>query len=84
MRFETHQGRWTLVLSPRHAPLSRALSRITLAGRNEVLEDMEVLDAEGARTVTRLEKVRSDRPFAADELAILFEEGRPLPSPSGP
>ena len=79
--FEEAGERWKLVLTPRRAPLSQALSRIVLEGRGRVLDRMEVLDSEGARTRTSLEHVDSDRHFTTDELATLFEDGRPLDGP---
>ncbi len=82
--FEEDAERWTLTLTPRHAPLSKALARIALEGRGEALERMEVVDSEGSRTVTHLDHVLSNRSFAAGELATLFEEGRPLPRPGSP
>ena len=77
--FDEADAAWKLVLIPRHAPLSKALSHITLEGREGVLEHMEVLDSEGARTVTHLRQVRSDHSFPASELTRLFADGRPLP-----
>jgi hypothetical protein len=73
--------RWKLRLTPRHAPLSKAIAHIVLEGLRDELERMEVLDGEGARTVTHLDQVQTNRRFAAAELATLFEEGRPLPLP---
>lgn len=79
--FEESEDGWQLTLTPRHAPLSRALARITLGGQAARLDRMEVLDSEGARTVTQLAEVRTDRPFAAAELVTLFEDARPLAAP---
>lgn len=81
---EERGGAWKLRLVPRHPPLSQAIAHIALEGRGGRLERMEVLDAEGARTRTQLDHVRSDRHFAAAELATLFEAGLPLPPPGGP
>jgi hypothetical protein len=70
--------RWELALTPRHLPLSRFLEVVLLRGGAEGMREMEIRDADGDHTLTRLEAVQHDRSFDADELDQLFRDGAPL------
>jgi outer membrane lipoprotein-sorting protein len=73
---------WQLELTPRGAPLSRFVERITLRGEEAGLKEMVVRSADGDRTVTLFEDVQTDREFGAAELERLFSVGAPLGVPS--
>ena len=49
-----------------------------MRGDAQGMHEMELRDADGDRTVTRLVEVDHDRAFSTDELARLFRDGRPL------
>jgi hypothetical protein len=69
---------WELRLSPRHAPLSRVITAITLRGDSRGTREMVVEEEDGDRTVTTFERVRADRAFADSELRRIFEAHEPL------
>jgi outer membrane lipoprotein-sorting protein len=64
--------RWTLVLHPRHRPLSDLIERITLEGAGRTLRGMEMLESDGDRTTTRFEEVSVDRRFTPEEIERWF------------
>jgi len=63
---------WTLVLRPRHRPLSDLIERITLEGAGRRLRGMEMLERDGDRTTTRFEEVAVDRRFTPEEIERWF------------
>jgi outer membrane lipoprotein-sorting protein len=65
---------WQLALTPRGAPLSDFIERVTLVGRGRALERMELVETGGDRTTTWFEQVKTDRVFSADELKRIFSE----------
>ncbi|MDH3212843.1 MAG: outer membrane lipoprotein carrier protein LolA [Myxococcales bacterium] len=69
---------WELRLSPRHAPLSRVITAITLRGGSGGTREMVVEEEDGDRTVTTFEWIRADRAFADSELRRIFEAREPL------
>jgi outer membrane lipoprotein-sorting protein len=71
-------GVWELRLSPRHAPLSRFITAITLRGDAAGTREMMVEEEDGDRTVTTFERVRTDRSFTDSELRRIFETREPL------
>jgi hypothetical protein len=70
---------WELRLTPRRPPLDRVLERVVLSGAGPAMREMQVVERDGDRTVTRFERVDADRRFDAAERARLFEAGLPLP-----
>jgi outer membrane lipoprotein-sorting protein len=69
----TSEGeRWSLVLTPRHRPLSDLIERITLTGAGRALVRMEMLERDGDRSTTSFEAVQVDRRFTPAEVERLF------------
>ena len=86
LRFEAEAegGGWRLELVPRGEPLSSVIERVTLEGRAQALERMELLEVGGDRTTTWFEEVRSDVELSAEEIAELFSAPGPAGSATGP
>jgi len=63
---------WRLVLVPRAARVRSLIESITLEGRGGPIERMELLEADGDRTVTRFADTQIDHRFDAAELRDLF------------
>lgn len=64
--------RWQLGLAPRGAPLDRFIASIRLAGDGATMRSMELLEADGDRTLTHFEKSDVDHAFGADEARAVF------------
>jgi hypothetical protein len=70
--------RWTLMLTPRDAPLDQFLEGVTLRGDGGGLREIQVRDRDGDRTTTVFDEVVPDQAFSAAELEMLFTAGVPL------
>jgi hypothetical protein len=77
--FSTKGGEWSLILTPRRAPLSKFVEEITLRGDSSGMREMVIRNSDGDRTETRLDVVNRDYGFTADTLHKLFVD-RALPS----
>jgi len=83
-RFRAEDGRWSLRLTPRRAPLDRFLESVELRGDDRGLAEIVLLDADGDRTTTHFEETRLDRRFSSPELELLFSAGLPLDAAASP
>lgn len=63
---------WSLVLRPRHRPLSDLIERITLSGTGPELRQMEMLEKDGDRTLTRFSEVEVNRRVTPEEIEGWF------------
>jgi outer membrane lipoprotein-sorting protein len=63
---------WSLVLRPRQRPLSDLIERITLSGAGAALRQMEMLEKDGDRTLTRFSEVEVDRRITPEEVDAWF------------
>jgi outer membrane lipoprotein-sorting protein len=68
----TSDGDWRLVLRPRQRPLSDLIERITLSGAGAELSQMEMLEQDGDRTLTRFTEVDVERHISAEEIEGWF------------
>lgn len=64
------QGRWALLLEPRDAMLSRAFSRVSLAG-GSVVESLELLSPAGEKTAIEFSRIKTDEPLPPEAAARL-------------
>lgn len=69
---EDDDAAWTLVLTPKVAPLDKMLQALRLGGRGEAVERIEVVEPNGDRTVTRVLTADPERRFDAAEKRRLF------------
>jgi hypothetical protein len=70
--FSAEGARWALVLAPRGAPLDRFIAKIRLAGDGATMREMELVEADGDRTLTHFEKSDVDHAFGAEEERAVF------------
>lgn len=74
---------WQLNLEPRRRPLSRFIRKIVLSGDATGMKQMLVQNRNGDRTISRFERVESDRAFTAEELHRIFGTRDPLDAALG-
>lgn len=79
--FESQPPRWRLILEPRDALLRRFVASLVLAGEDETMREMVLVERDGDRTTTRFGKVETDRVYAPDEVEALFGAGEPGVAP---
>jgi hypothetical protein len=70
--FEAEPPAWRLSLEPRDAVLRRFVASLTLSGEGESMRQMELVERDGDRTVTRFGHVETNHAYTAEELAALF------------
>lgn len=63
---------WTLVLTPKRAPLSELVTRLEVTGRGYEIATIRVLERKGDRTEIRVTAVGASRTFSAAEKRSLF------------
>jgi len=63
---------WTLVLSPRVAPLNKVVKTLTMNGRGLVVSRMTMVENDGDSTVTRFSNVNPQRRFSAADTKRYF------------
>jgi len=71
---------WTLTLTPKVAPLDGWMSSLTLRGKGAMVEEIELLEPGGDRTVTRVLTADPRRTFDAEEKQRLFGLGAAGPA----
>ena len=76
---DRHATRWQLRLTPKKAPLDKILKQLALHGDGEKVTQILLVEPNGDRTVTTIEKVDARRTFSAREQLEIFD----IPS-SGP
>jgi outer membrane lipoprotein-sorting protein len=72
VRFEAKPPAWRLSLEPKDAVLRRFVASLTLSGEGESMRQMELVERDGDRTVTRFGRVETNHAYSAEELAALF------------
>lgn len=77
--FHAKGADWSLILTPRRAPLRGFVEEIALHGSLDGMRNMVVRSSDGDRTETQLDIVNGDSAFTADMLHTLFVD-RALPS----
>jgi Outer membrane lipoprotein carrier protein LolA-like len=65
-------GDWTLHLAPREASLSRLIRELVISGRGRAAEQLEVTEAGGDRTTTRILDANHERLFKSGEIEAIF------------
>ncbi len=70
--FEADGARWTLVLSPKSAPLRDFVRSIRIAGDGAAIVDMELVETDGDSTHTLFEKSDVLHTFGAEEELAIF------------
>ena len=65
-------GRWMLRLAPRQESLSRWIRELAISGRGQAAERLEVTEAAGDRTTTRILEGNHERHFGVGEIEALF------------
>jgi hypothetical protein len=68
----TGNGGWTLRLAPREASLSRLIRELVISGRGRTVEQLEVIEAGGDRTTTRILDANPTRRFESGEIEAIF------------
>jgi hypothetical protein len=80
--------KWTLRLAPRagapqHAALSRMVHSLELSGEGRAVLSIEVREANGDRTLTRIVRADAQRHFTVEEKRELFDIREPARGASG-
>ena len=70
--FAADGPRWTLVLSPKDAPLRDFIRSIRIAGDGPAIGEMELIESDGDRTQTIFEKSEVDHAFGPEEERAIF------------
>ena len=70
--FSADGARWQLTLVPRDAALRRFIERLALRGDGGEMRELELLEADGDRTLTTFTRSEVDHPFSADEARRIF------------
>ena len=73
--FHAEGARWQLVLVPRPATLARFIQSLTLRGDGPQMQEMELIEADGDRTLTTFTRSDVDHAFSADEARAVFGVG---------
>jgi hypothetical protein len=81
--FSAEGPRWSLLLTPRGAPLDRFVASVALRGDDHGLAEIALQAADGDRTTTRFESTQLDRRFSPQDLQRLFGDGLPLAAAAG-
>ena len=68
---------WTLSLTPRSSPLDRLIATMTIRGKGESVEEIEVRERRGDRSVTRIEQADPRRSFSEEEKTRLLGSSPP-------
>jgi outer membrane lipoprotein-sorting protein len=70
--FRADGARWQLVLLPRQAALAHFIERLMLRGDGPEMQEMELVEADGDRTLTTFTRSDVDHAFSADEARRVF------------
>jgi len=79
MEFHAEGERWKLLLTPKGAPLDRAIASISLSGAGRVLRQLDVVEKDGDSTSTTFEKSDPSHLFTNEESIAVF--GPKVPTP---
>jgi hypothetical protein len=74
---ESQGAPWQLSLKPKVAPLSHLIAELMIRGRGLFVEQIEVRETSGDKTITRILSANPRRVFSAAERAKLFGERVP-------
>jgi outer membrane lipoprotein-sorting protein len=72
LEFHAEGQRWQLALTPKGAPLDRAIASIQLSGTGRVLRQLDVVERDGDSTQTVFEKSDPAHVFTAEESLAVF------------
>jgi outer membrane lipoprotein-sorting protein len=72
LEFHAEGERWQLALTPKGAPLDRAIASIQLSGTGRMLRQLDVVERDGDSTQTVFEKSDPDHLFEAHESLAVF------------
>ena len=82
--FEGDTRAWSLRLVSKSVRVRQLIREVMLRGRADHLDEMVVSGSGGEVTRTTYQRVATDRPFRAEELAVLFPaQGSPAPLAGG-
>lgn len=70
--YETDGDRWTVTLTPSHAPLTELIAEMRIVGAGLTVSEVTVTETTGDETVTRIVDADPAREFDADEREALF------------
>ena len=71
-RSATAQKSWSLDLDPQDPLLIKLIKKMRLSGRDAVIDELTIVDANGDETVTRFSNVKFPAGFSAQERAARF------------
>lgn len=74
---ESKDAPWQLSLKPKVAPLSHLIAELVIRGRGLFVEQIEVRETSGDKTVTRIVSANPRRVFSATERVKLFGQQAP-------
>lgn len=80
-RAEKKDAPWQLSLKPRVEPLLHLIAELVISGRGMFVEQIEVRETSGDKTVTRILSADPKRVFSPAERVKLFGEAPPNPKP---
>jgi hypothetical protein len=72
LEFAAEGARWRLALVPRGAALARFVERLVLQGDGAEMRELELVEADGDRTLTTFTRSDVDHAFGADEARSIF------------
>jgi len=70
--FRAEQAHWELVLVPRDATLARFVERLAMRGDGAEMRELELVETDGDRTLTKFLSSDVDHAFSADEARRIF------------
>jgi hypothetical protein len=70
--FRADRARWELVLVPRSQTLARFVEKLALRGDGAEMRELELVEADGDRTLTTFLRTDADHAFSADEARHVF------------
>jgi hypothetical protein len=70
--FSAEAARWQLVLVPRSPTLGRFVARLALRGDGAEMRELELVEADGDRTLTTFTRSDVDHAFGAEEARRVF------------
>jgi hypothetical protein len=75
---------WQLSLKPKVLPLSHLIAQLLIRGHGMYVEQIEVQETSGDKTVTRILSANPKRTFSAQERTKLFGESPSAPAAAAP
>ena len=75
LEFTADAARWQLVLVPRSPTLARFIEKLALRGDGAEMRELELVEADGDRTLTQFASSDVDHAFSAEEARRVFGAG---------